>query len=400
MRKTYDFAIIGGGIIGLAIALELRSRFPDSQSILLEKESVCGAHASGLNSGVLHAGFYYTKDSLKARFTKQGNEILTTYCLEKGLRINRCGKLVVAKDESELAGLTELLERARVNGVELSEINEKEAREIEPKVKTCSRALFSPTTAIVDPVEVVQTLARDAVSQGVEIHYRTRYLGHRDGAILTSEGMISPGYLINAAGLYADKIGKDFGVASEYSILPFKGFYLHGDLPPGFLRTLVVSVPDFNYPFLGIHILVTVEGLIKIGPTAIPAFWRENYGGLENFNLGEFCQIVTNELGLIFHANINFKRLAVKEWCKHFRLNLVAEASRLIAGIKPEHFRSCGKPGIRAQLYHVTDRKLLTDFCIEGNKSSMHILNAVSPGFTASIPFARHICDRVESHIS
>src|SRR6266566_1588835 len=140
---TTDFLVIGGGVIGLNLALQAKRRHPQSHVTLIEKEQDCGSHASGRNSGVLHAGFYYTADSLKARFTREGNRLLTDYCAARGLRINRCGKLVVARNETELAGLQELFRRGKTNGVELYELSEREAREIEPRVKTFRQALFS-----------------------------------------------------------------------------------------------------------------------------------------------------------------------------------------------------------------------------------------------------------------
>ena len=152
---TADFLIIGGGVIGLTIALELKRRHPEAAVTLIEKENDCGVHASGRNSGVLHAGFYYTAETLKARFTKAGNRAWTAYCEARGLRINRCGKLVVARNAGELPVMDELVRRARANGIELQELTAEEARLIEPRVRTYERALFSPTTSSVDPAEVV-----------------------------------------------------------------------------------------------------------------------------------------------------------------------------------------------------------------------------------------------------
>lgn len=174
---TCDFLIIGGGIIGLTTALELRLRHPTATITVLEKETGFGEHASGRNSGVLHAGFYYAADSLKARFSREGNERLTRYCLERGLRINRWGKLVVARSEAELTVLDELLRRIRANRVELEAISAGEANEVEPRARTHERALFSPTTATVDPLEVVRALAADAGAAGVELRTDEPYLG-------------------------------------------------------------------------------------------------------------------------------------------------------------------------------------------------------------------------------
>src|SRR3954468_8257413 len=156
--ETADFLVIGGGIIGLSIARTLKRRFPNTVITLLEKEPQCGLHASGRNSGVIHAGFYYTADSLKAKFTRDGNRMLLQYCEEKKIPVNKCGKLVVAKDETELPQLDELLRRGKANGIVLQSITAKEAVAIEPRVKTFERAIFSPATSTADPVQVLQAM--------------------------------------------------------------------------------------------------------------------------------------------------------------------------------------------------------------------------------------------------
>src|SRR3954463_1615941 len=162
--KTADFLVIGGGIVGISIARELKRRFPDTRVALIEKEAECGLHASGRNSGVIHAGFYYTADSLKAKFTRDGNQLLREYCASKNIAVNQCGKLVVARNASELPQLDELLRRGKANGVKLDSITEAEAKKIEPRVKTFERAIFSPTTSTADPLQVLQAMKKDAIA--------------------------------------------------------------------------------------------------------------------------------------------------------------------------------------------------------------------------------------------
>lgn len=399
LRRSPDFLVVGGGVIGIALALELKRRHRGERVTLIEKEAGCGQHASGRNSGVLHAGFYYTADSLKAKFTRDGNRMLSAYCDDRGLRIDRCGKLVVARDASELAGLEELLRRARVNGVALDEISAAEAREIEPRVKTFERALFSPSTASVDPSAVVASLVRDALAEGVVILAGTEYRSRALGGVRTSAGTISAGYVINAAGVYADRIARDFGFSERYRMLPFKGLYLYGDADAPSFRTHIYPVPDLRNPFLGVHFTRTMQGGAKIGPTATPAFWREHYGGLENFSLGECADIVSREAGLFLRNDFNFRRMAVDELRKYNRRNLVARAALLAEGVQPEHFRRWGRPGIRAQLIDVQSNKLEMDFRYEGDDHSFHVLNAVSPAFTCSLPFAAFLADRIEEKV-
>ena len=310
VNRNPDFLIIGGGIIGLNLALQAKTRHPGARVVLLEKEDACGKHASGRNSGILHAGFYYTADSLKARLTRDGCRRLTEYCVDRGLRINRCGKLVVAKNESELDTLDELLRRGERNGVDLQEISRSEAEEIEPRARTYERALFSPTTAAIDPSEVMKSFLDDASAAGIEIHTDTAYLGVNGNGVKTSRGVFSAGYVINAAGLYADKVARDFGFSEDYRILPFKGLYLYQRQDAAPLRTNIYPVPDLQAPFLGVHLTVTVDGRVKLGPTATPAFWREHYTGFDNFRPGEMSEVVFREALFFIRNDFSFRRLA------------------------------------------------------------------------------------------
>lgn len=397
---TTDFLVIGGGVIGVSIARELRRRHPDAAVTLLEKESHCGEHASGRNSGVLHAGFYYTPDSLKAKFTRDGNRELTAYCEEKRLRINKCGKLVVAKNESELAALDTLLERGRKNGVPMHAVSARQAREIEPRVKTWQRALFSPSTSAVDPGEVMATMEQDARAEGVSIRLGERFLTKQGEDIVTNTGRWSAAYVVNAAGLYADRIARQYRFSQHYRILPFKGLYLYSSEAPGSLRTHIYPVPDLRNPFLGVHYTLTVEGKIKIGPTAIPAFWREQYTGLDRFDAGEFVEVVGRQLGLLAFSQFGFKKLALEEIRKYSKSVMVEQAAALLENVRAAEYTQWGRPGIRAQLLDLRSQKLEMDFVLEGDARSMHVLNAVSPAFTCSLPFARHVCDLIDSKLT
>ena len=399
-NKTADFLVVGGGVIGLNLALWARRTFPDCHTILIDKEADCGLHASGRNSGVLHAGFYYTADSLKSRFTRDGNHVMAEYCKERGLRLNQCGKLVVAKDESELAGLDELLRRARVNNVELHEISAREALEIEPSVRTHERCLYSPATASVDPSEVMQSFIRDARDAGVEIRVGCEYRGHKGDRVRVGDDLITARYVINAAGLYADRVARDYGFSEDYRIVPFKGLYLYGNDTAIKVRTNIYPVPDLNNPFLGVHLTVTAHGKVKLGPTAIPAFWREHYKGVENFVFNEMVEILFRELGLFASNSFGFRRLAVQELMKYSRRRLVRLASSLVSGIDHSQFTTWGPAGIRAQLVNTRKNSLEMDFRYEGDERSFHILNAVSPAFTCAIPFTKFLFDKIEKLVA
>ena len=399
--NIFDFLVIGGGVIGISIARELKSRNPNSGVCILEKEHQCGLHASSRNSGVLHAGFYYTADSLKARFTKEGNQRLTKYCEVKNLALKKCGKLVVAQNESELVWLDELMTRARNNGVPLELITDEESQTIEPRAKTYQKALFSPTTASINPTELVKSLLSDAIQEGVQLKTNTQYI-HRVGksSIKTSNGIFEAKYIINAAGLYADKIGRDFNFSKDYRILPFKGLYLYSNEPLGALNTHIYPVPDLTNPFLGVHFTITSDDKIKIGPTAIPAFWREQYQGWSNFNMPELTEIILRQAGLFLSSNFDFKALAFRELKKYSKPLLVSLATKLAKGVDIKHYRQWGLAGIRAQLLNIRKKELEMDFVLEGDKQSMHILNAISPGLTCALPFADYVCDQIEGKIS
>jgi len=399
--NIFDFLVIGGGVIGISIARELKSRNPNSGVCILEKEYQCGLHASSRNSGVLHAGFYYTADSLKARFTKEGNQRLTKYCEVKNLALKKCGKLVVAQNESELVWLDELMTRARNNGVPLELITDEESQAIEPRAKTYQKALFSPTTASINPTELVKSLLSDAIQEGVQLKTNTQYI-HRVGksSIKTSNGIFEAKYIINAAGLYADKIGRDFNFSKDHRILPFKGLYLYSNEPLGALNTHIYPVPDLTNPFLGVHFTITSDDKIKIGPTAIPAFWREQYQGWSNFNMPELTEIILRQAGLFLSSNFDFKALAFRELKKYSKPLLVSLAAKLAKGVDIKHYRQWGLAGIRAQLLNIRKKELEMDFVLEGDKQSMHILNAISPGLTCALPFADYVCDQIEGKIS
>lgn len=391
MVRKYDYLIIGSGIIGLAVAREIRQNRPNARLIVIEKETKEAAHASSRNSGVLHAGFYYTADTLKAKFTVAGNHALRAYCQEKGIAVNACGKLVVAQDEQELEKLYELERRGKNNGSRVEIIDEARALEIEPNVRTFKKALYSPDTASVNPARVCAAIKEELESNGVEFRFSTRYLSHKDNVVLTNEGGVEADRIINCAGLYADKIANDFGFGRNYTIIPFKGLYLKYTKNKTDVRTNIYPVPNLKNPFLGVHFTKTVDNEIKIGPTAIPAFWRENYDGLSNFHLSEFEEIIGHEARLFLANSFGFRDLAFEEMRKYDKTYFIGLAQKMVRSIDPNGFTQYTMPGIRAQLLDLRTRRLIQDFLIEGDARSIHILNAVSPAFTCSFPFARHV---------
>lgn len=390
--QHYDIIIIGAGIVGLTLAHTLKEKNKNLKIAIIEKESEVGVHASGRNSGVLHAGFYYTADSLKAKFTKQGNIALKKYCQKHNIPIANNGKLVVVKDESELPTLYELEKRGQLNGVDINLITEKEATEIEPKARTFEQALYSPTTATVDPQLVCCQLTKDLQDKGVQFFFNTPYLKRspHNGIYAGNLHLFAEKY-INAAGLYADKIARDFDVGSRFYIVPFKGVYLECMDPELALRTNIYPVPNLKNPFLGVHFTVTPYGKTKIGPTAMPAFWRENYEGLSGFVFSEFYDVLSTQFKLFKENSFNFRSLAVEELRKFNSSYLKKLASKLVQDMDLSPFKKWGKPGIRAQLLDRETLTLVQDFVVEQGENSIHILNAVSPAFTCSFPFSEWV---------
>ncbi|MBU2574911.1 MAG: FAD-dependent oxidoreductase, partial [Elusimicrobia bacterium] len=271
--------------------------------------------------------------------------------------------------------------------------------EIEPNAKTFKKALYSPTTATVDPVEICASLKDRLLGSGVRILFSE---GYRELAgantVKTSKGrLIEAAHLVNSAGLYADRIAGDFGFSKKYVIIPFKGVYLKYSGADAPLKVNVYPVPSLKNPFLGVHYTVAVDGHVKLGPTAIPAFWRENYAGFDNFSLAEALEIVGYESSLFFRNSFGFRSLAFEEIRKYYRPFFTGLGLKLVKKLDTAGFDQWTRPGIRAQLLDTGTFELVQDFVVEGDKFSTHILNAVSPAFTGSFPFAEWI---LENHLA
>jgi L-2-hydroxyglutarate oxidase LhgO len=392
--KVYDHIIIGAGIIGLAMARSLRQARPAATILVLEKEQDVGEHSSGRNSGVLHAGFYYTADSLKARFTVDGSRAMKEYCRVKNIPVNACGKLVVAMDARELEVLYELERRGKRNGSNVRLIGVDEARAFEPGVFTYQKALYSPETASLEPLAVLMALKQDLKMQGVEILLGAQFKGRCGQVVKTTKGEYEGKKIINCAGLYADRVAHQYGFGKQYTMIPFKGLYLKYKKNKSDVKMNVYPVPHLRNPFLGVHFTKTVDGTIKIGPTAIPAFWRENYSWTNRFNAGELGEILCEEARLFLTNAFGFRDLAFEEIHKYDRNYFIGLAVKMMPTIDPQGFGEFTRPGIRAQLLDRTDLSLVQDFVIEADKSSVHVLNAVSPAFTCAFPFADFVCQK------
>ncbi len=395
---TADYLIIGAGIVGITIALELRKRYPESRIVLLEKEPELGKHSSGRNSGVLHSGIYYPAGTLKATVCKQGAIEMAEFHREHKLRLRECGKLLVVADLQDAQQLETLAARAQQHEIKIEVLDQQQLREMEPEARSASgRAIYVPSTAVGDPVAVMRILNEKLQSQKITLRYSSKITevdAERRQVFLNGFDTISYGHTINAAGLHADVVAHQFSCGEQYSLLPFKGIYWKLNPESGIrFNHLVYPVPDLRVPFLGVHTTTTVDGTTYLGPTAVPAFGRESYRGFEDLNVletGRIMAMLTSQ----FSANRDgFRRLAWQEGRRYFK-HWFADAVRAIAPrITVKHLMPTDKVGIRAQMFEKQERKLVNDFLVEQGANSTHILNAISPAWTSAFPFARHICD-------
>jgi L-2-hydroxyglutarate oxidase LhgO len=384
--------VVGGGVIGLAIARELLHR-GERDLVLLEKEDDVGRHASGRNSGVLHAGIYYAPESEKARTCLAGNRAMRDYCAGKGLPVHASGKVVVARSEAELPVLEELYQRAQANGARVELVDEHQLADLEPAARTVQKALWSKDTAVVDPKAVVASLRDDLVAAGVRVVTGCRFLGLAGpSSARTSLGDVAFGRFVNAAGAHCDTVARAFGLARHHRLIPFKGIYrkLRGgaEFP---VRGNVYPVPDIRNPFLGVHFTRSARGDLYVGPTAIPALGRENYGLFRGADR-EAAAIVAADARLFF-TNRKFRSVALSEPKKYVPAFFHRDADRLVRGYRPEDFGRADKVGIRPQLVDWRTRELVMDFLVEAVDGSVHVLNPVSPAFTSSLELARRIAD-------
>jgi len=395
--RAPDVAVIGGGIVGLALADAWLCAHPESRVVVLDKEARLAEHASGRNSGVLHAGFYYAPDSLKAQLTRRGNQMLKAFCAERGVPVRETGKVVVTTSPEQLPQLDDLCARGRENGVTLEIIDESGLRELEPLARTHERALWSPSTAVADPAAVVEALAARVRERGGKVRLATPVIAAGPGWIRTPYQRIEVGHTINAAGLYADRVASWFGVGEDYAMLPFKGLYWYSNWPAGRLQRHVYPVPDPRNPFLGVHLTVTVDGRAKVGPTAIPSLWREDYGGVRGLQPVEFGRIARLYPRFLRSPHHDVPGLVRTELPKYSRKHLVAQARALVPSLRAADFRERGRVGVRAQLLHVPSGRLEMDFIVRPGERSTHVLNAVSPAWTSSLAMAEWIVDRIEA---
>ncbi|KAL4468750.1 hypothetical protein ABPG74_005253 [Tetrahymena malaccensis] len=428
-----DICIIGGGIIGATTARSLSTKFPSLKIALIEKEKTLGEHTSSRNSSVIHSGLYYSTDSLKAKFCKQGNAQLTQYCIDNKLPLKHTGKFVIASTDEEYERLKELRQQAENNQIEYQWLTYNEAIKIEKNLKMHNPSynfLFTPTTKVSNNKAVINCIEEELKRQkNVEIlsqYEFVKLMGQTKSSNkfvlknrkLDQEEIFESRYIINAAGLYADIIAKQFNYCKNYTIMPFKGNYLvdKKKYQEGVVNSLIYPIPPKkgNY-FLGVHLTCTVNNQIKFGPNAIPALYREEYGDkpIHQWTKKEFQEFQSLSyqymMNLFSPKCMFYLKHLYEESKKYYKPYVIKQSQKLFTlyDQKPLNWLSFpqnvsndfepGKPGIRAQLVDLKTRELINDFIIEKDNLSMHLLNVVSPGWTCSMPIADHITELVKN---
>lgn len=389
---TCDVLIIGAGVMGLATGIALLESKPNLKVIIAEKENALAKHASGRNSGVLHAGFYYSPDSLKAKFCRDGNRALRQLAKKYDVPIRDVGKVVIARNSDENQRLETLYQRGIANGVDLEILDASKLSELEPLAITHERFLWSPTTAISDSKAILYSMRKEFEFLGGSIRYNSKVkLADSGNEIFDSTKTYSAKYFINAAGAQSDRIARKVGVGTEYAMLPFMGVYRateESNLP---LQRLVYPVPHPINPFLGVHFTLTIDHKVKIGPTAIPIAGREQYSFASGWSVSDIAQALKGMTSLIKGGAHDFGPIIKSELPKFLESSLIRESLSLVPSAeKVKHWHK-KPPGIRAQLVHLPTGKLEQDFVTRRYANSTHILNAVSPGWTSSLPFGTYL---------
>jgi len=395
-RTTYDVGIVGAGLIGLGVARAIHAAHPGLAMAIVDKEGEVAAHQSSHNSGVVHSGLYYKPGSLKARLCVEGRDLVYRICEENGIAVRRCGKLVIASEAAEIPALDELERRGRANGLSgITRLTSEEIRGFEPEAVGVA-ALHVPDAGVVDYPALASHLAHELVESGADLLLGTAvsavdHVGDRV-AVTCGDEQFRVRVLVNCAGLQSDHVAVLAGATPSIRIVPFRGeYYQLAAEAADLVRGLIYPVPDPRFPFLGVHFTRRIDGSVEVGPNAVLALGREHYRGASP-RWSEVRETLSTE---------GFRRLAYRHWRSGARELMSSRsrtlysrlARRLVPAIRRSHLRQ-GGAGVRAQAV-TADGALVDDFVIERVGRTVHVLNAPSPGATASVAIGRHIAAEV-----
>jgi (S)-2-hydroxyglutarate dehydrogenase len=398
----YDFAIIGGGIVGLSTGMSLGKRYPNARILVLEKESNWAFHQTGNNSGVIHSGVYYKPGSFKAKFCRDGATSMVQFCQEHNIDHEVCGKVIIATNQEEIPRLENLYNRGLENGIEVKRISPEEVREVEPHV-SCVAGIRVYSTGIANYKQVCFKYAEIIQNQGGDLRLNTKVLriipSGKNQILETNNGTFETRFLINCAGLHSDRIAKKGGVDPKAKIVPFRGEYY--ELTPSkryLVKTLIYPVPNPDFPFLGVHFTRMIDNSVHAGPNAVLSLKREGYKKTD-FDLGDFAEVMTYP---------GFWKLAAKhadegiqEIIRSFsKAAFVRSLQKLIPEVQAEDLVPC-HAGVRAQAL-MEDGKLVDDFLIIHGQNCVHVCNAPSPAATSSIEIGKAIVAEIpeQSHLA
>lgn len=392
---TYDFTIVGAGIVGLSTAYKLNRAYPDAHILILEKENRVAAHQTGNNSGVIHSGIYYKPNSYRAKNCVNGRHQLVDFCREHGIAHELCGKVIVATEEEELGRLDDIFATGKVNRIEgISKIDAAELRDIEPYANGI-RAIHVPCTGIVDFTGVCEQLLELILQRQGHIAFEQEVTGiDKAGGLLEIQSRrdhFSSKYLINCAGLYSDHVAESAGIRPDVQIVPFRGeYYQLTAEAQHMVNGLIYPMPHRDFPFLGVHFTKMATGGVECGPNAVFAFKREGYEKL-SFDLEETIETV-NFPGFWNLARQHW-RMGLDEYYRSFsKRAFVRGLQKLIPAIRPHHLEPAPS-GVRAMALR-PNGDIVDDFQFASTPQEIHVLNAPSPAATAGLAIGDEIVER------
>ena len=400
MKNEYDIVLIGGGIVGVSTAWKLKQYYPDAAILLIEKESSLSKHQTGHNSGVIHAGVYYTPGSLKAELCKRGAALTMSFCREHNLPFEQCGKLLVATDSVEYDRMNALESRCIQNGIETIRLSETELKKLEPNINGVA-ALLVPSTGITDYKKITSKMAELFVSMGGEVKFGCEVKALREFSnaveIQTDSTIVYAQFIVVCGGLMADRLAKMMHINIDFQIVPFRGEYYR--LPNNYNRLvthLIYPIPDPNLPFLGVHLTRMIDGSVTVGPNAVLGWKREGYGRF-NFDLRDSLEMITFpgcwklithniESGLGEIRDSLYKPGYLKRIHKYCPILTISDLRPYPAGIRAQAVK--------------TDGSLVHDFLFAESERSFHVCNAPSPAATSAIPISEYLFEIVRDKFS
>lgn len=393
----YDYIIIGGGIIGLSTAWQLKQQLPEKKILLLEKESEVAVHQTGHNSGVIHAGVYYKPDSLKARFCREGHAATIQFCEMNGIPYEQCGKLLVATNDLEFERMQALYQRCLDNGIEVEWLNAEQLQQQEPNIHGMGAILVS-NTGIVNYSHICRKMAQHFQEMGGEIRLDTEVQSLDETGekirVSTNNANYDTRYLVTCAGLMADRLTRMLGIQSNFQIIPFRGeYYRLSERLNSVVKHLIYPIPDPAYPFLGVHLTRMIDGSVTVGPNAVLGWKREGYARF-NFSLKDTLQMLSfSGFWKLMRQHIRSGLAETRDsWWKAGYLKQVRKYCPVVALKDLQPYPA----GIRAQAVDA-DGKLIDDFLFLESPRSLHVCNAPSPAATSAIPIGNHIVEKLLS---